>query len=209
MPFMAASSPLAAPALRHARKVSGPVPAQSDAELVLRTREGDGWAREALFRRYAADVVGLVTRLLGRRDEVDDVVQDTFATALGDLGSLREPSAFRSWLFGIAVRRVRRAHRRRSVRRFFGLDRGDEQSSLYDLASEEASPEALTELALIDAALARMRVEDRIAWSLRRIEGEKLEDIASMTGVSLATVKRRVDAVDASLQRHVEKGGAR
>jgi RNA polymerase sigma-70 factor, ECF subfamily len=204
---MAAPRIALAPALSAARATRF-APAADDAELVRRAlEEDDSWAREALFRRYIGDVVALVRRLLGRRDEADDIVQETMAAALGDLASLRDRDAFRSWLLGIAVRRVRRAHRRRSVRRFFGIERGEDDASLYDCASSEASPEMLTELALIDAAIARLPVDDRIAWMLRRVEGEPLEEIAQITGVSLSTVKRRIDAVDVRVRAHLDRGG--
>lgn len=181
-------------------------PAIDDAELVRRAREeDDAWARDALFRRYVRPVAGLVTRMLGRRGEAEDIVQETMADALTGLAELRDPASFRSWLFGIAVHRVRRAHRRRSVRRFFGLDHGEDDASLFDLASRDASPEVLAELALVDAMLGRLPVEERIAWSLRRVEGEPLESIARITGVSLATVKRRVDAVDVRLRHHLDR----
>ncbi len=184
-------------------------PAIDDAELVRRAREEhDAWARDALFRRYIRDVMGLVTRLLGRRSEAEDVVQDTMADALTNLDDLREPASFRAWLLWIAVRRVRRAHRRRALRRFFGLDRGEDDASLFDLASTSAPPDVLAELALADAMLARLPTDERIAWSLRRVEGEALENIARITGVSLATVKRRVDAVDVRLREHLRRAGA-
>jgi RNA polymerase sigma-70 factor (ECF subfamily) len=186
-------------------KARAPTPVLADAELVRRSILGDAWAREALFRRYLNDVVGAVTRLIGEGAEVDEVVQDTFATALIDLRSLREPAAFRSWLFGIAIRRVRRVHRRRSARRFLRLDR-DEPPSLSALVSEQATPEQLAEIALVERVLAKMPVDDRIAWSLRRIEGEQLEDIAEITGVSLATVKRRIEAVDVLLRARAARG---
>src|SRR5262245_35743863 len=95
----------------------------ADAELVARAAT-DPWALDALLRRYADELIAIVTRLLGRRDEADDVVQDVFATVIADLHSLRDPSAFRSWLLGIAIRRVRRAFRKRTLWRLFGADRG-------------------------------------------------------------------------------------
>ncbi len=181
-------------------------PAVEDAELVRRARdEGDAWARDALFRRYVRDVTGLVMRLSGRRSEAEDIVQDTMADALTTLGQLREPASFRAWLLGIAVRRVRRAHRKRTVRRFFGIDHGEDDASLFDLASADASPDVRAELALVDAMLARLPIDERIAWSLRRVEGEDLESIARITEVSLATVKRRVDAVDVKLREHLNR----
>ena len=113
----------------------------------------------------------------------------------------------RSWLLGIAVHRVQRRLRSRKFLRFFGLAPPDEEGGLFDLATTEASPEIRTELALIDTLLARLPVEERVAWSLRHVEGEQLDDIAAITGVSLATVKRRIGAVEVRVRAAVERGG--
>lgn len=172
--------------------------AHSDAELVLRACDGDQWAREAIFRRYIQDVFRIVRRLHAGHD-VEDLVQDTFADGLADLDSLREPAALRSWLLGIAVRRVQRAQRKRSLMRRFFVP--VEAGLLEQEASRDCSPEQLAELALVDAALARAGEAERTAWVLRRIEGEKLTAIAEITRVSLATVKRRITAADARVRK--------
>src|SRR6185369_12024808 len=163
-------------------------PGPPDAELVLRARAGEAWAQAAIFRRYVEDVTNVVTRLLGRLGDADDVVQDTFVDAFSDLGTLREPEALRSWLIGIGVRRVRRRIRRTQFLRKLGLDRGADDATLAATASDAASPEVRAELALVDDVLAKVGAEARIAWMLRKVEGEELSAVASAIGVSLATV---------------------
>lgn len=181
-----------------------PAAGPDDAELVRRARSGDRWAHEAIFRRYVKDVARIAERLLRRRSDADDVVQDTFAAALTSLDRLEDPAALRSWLIGIAVFRVKRRHRTAGFLRMLGLDRGLDDATLSVLASDEASPEARAELRLVDQALASLSQDERIAWMLRHVEGEKLEDVAAMTGCSLATAKRRIAAADARVRRHVE-----
>src|SRR5687767_5181143 len=85
----------------------------SDAELVRRSREGDVWARDMIFRRHVVAVTGTVVRLLGDREEAKDVVQDTFAEAFKELERLRDPIALRAWLLRIAVNNLHRILRRR------------------------------------------------------------------------------------------------
>jgi RNA polymerase sigma-70 factor (ECF subfamily) len=180
----------------------------ADAELVARARSGDRWAEEAIFRRYVADVTTVVERLLRRRHEADDIVQDTFADALVALAELRDPAALRAWLIGIAVRRVRRRVRKLALLRSLGLDRGVDDGTLELLAAPGLSPEARAELARVEAALARLHADDRIAWMLRHVEGEKLEDVAAMTGCSLATAKRRIAAADTLVRGHLREVSA-
>jgi RNA polymerase sigma-70 factor (ECF subfamily) len=177
----------------------------TDAELVRRACEGDSWGQEVLFRRYVRDVTQLCTRLMGRREDADDVVQDAFAEALRDMGRLRDPDAFRSWLMRIAVNRCRKTYRRRKLSRALGLDRGYDDASLTQLGDRAASPETLVELELLDQVLRRLPTDQRIAWMLRHVEGETLEAVAELTGCSLATAKRRIDAGQVVLRAHVER----
>jgi RNA polymerase sigma-70 factor (ECF subfamily) len=181
----------------------------ADAELVARVRGGDRWAEETLFRRHFGAVGATVERLLGSAHEAEDVVQDTFASAIAELGSLREPGAFRAWLVQIAVRKVHRRFRRRRVLRALGLDGGEPEGGLAELAGAEASPEQRAELALLDRVLQRIGSADRIAWTLRYVEGMQLHDVATGCGCSLATAKRRIAAADRVIRAHVgiDEGG--
>lgn len=183
------------------RTVASPGP--EDAELVRRAQSGDRWAFEAIFRRHVGGVLGLATRLLGRTGEADDVAQDTFATALTSLDRLSEPERLRSWLFGIAVHRIQRRLRHRRWLSFFGAH---EEGGLHELVARTASPEVHAELVLVDGILARLPVAERIAWALRYVEGESLADIAAITGASLATVKRRIAAVEVRMSAVIARG---
>jgi len=176
----------------------------SDGELVARARAGDRWGREALYRRYAGYLLGMVVRMLGRRDDAEEVVQDTFVAAFSELDALRDPEAVRPWLCQIAVSYVRRRLRKLKLLRALGLDRGADDATLAELASPTLTPEGRSELALMDRALARMEGTARIAWTLRHVDGLELAEVATLLGCSLATVKRRLAAAEAVLQAHVE-----
>lgn len=175
-----------------------------DANLVARARRGNRWAEDVLVRRHFSAVAGTVARLLGDLDEAQDVVQETFVAALVELADLRDPSAVRAWLVQIAVHKVHRRFRRRKLLRIIGLGGGEPASGLAELASGEASPEQRAELALLDHALAKLSVADRIAWSLRRVEGMRLEEVATTCQCSLATAKRRIAAAERVVRAHVE-----
>ena len=150
-----------------------------------------------LYRDYSRYVAAIAHRLLGRDDEVDDLVQDVFLAAQSGLGRLREPAAVKGWLASITVRIARRKLRMRRVRTMLHLDADDS----YDVASEDASPETRALVKRVYAALDRIPADERIAWTLRHIEGEKLDAVAEICGISLATAKRRIAAAQERLQR--------
>jgi RNA polymerase sigma-70 factor (ECF subfamily) len=184
------------------RSGSGP----SDAALVTAARAGERWAAEALFRRHASLVNGMAYRLLGRDGDVDDVVQESFVQALDHLDSLKEPQAFASWMASIVVRTVSKLLRRRKLMTRLGLRRSDEPIDLDALVGRDVPPDAAAELRAIYAVIDAMPVKVRVPLLLRRVEGLALEEVAERTGMSLATVKRRIAEGEALLARHDGRG---
>lgn len=171
-------------------------------ELVRRVREGDTWSFDVLFRRHAPELLGVTARLLGSRSQAEDVVQDVFVVALEQIHRLEQAASFGGWVMRIAVRLVHRRYRRRRLLRRLGLAFGDEMA-LGALAEAEAGPEVRVELAAIGAALDRVSTAARIAWTLRYVEGQPLEETARLCGCSLATVKRRIAAAHEVVREHV------
>jgi RNA polymerase sigma-70 factor (ECF subfamily) len=168
--------------------------APPDEELVRRARGGDRWASEALYRRHVADVSRIATLLLRRHADAEDVVQDAFVSALTKLDSLRDAAAFGGWVARICANNARNRLRRRRVLGWLGADRGLDDAGLDKVASSDATPEQRAELALLDRALAALPQEERLAWTLRFVEGWGLVEIAEALGLSLATIKRRIAA---------------
>lgn len=163
----------------------------SDAALVVAARAQERWAQEALFRRHAPLVNGLAYRLLGRDADLDDLVQDCFAEAWRSLGRLQEPAAFSSWLGSIVVRTAHKLLRRRRLLGRLGL-RDAGAIDLDTLVSPQAPADVRTELRTLYRLVETFPAATRVAFLLRRVEGRALDEIATLTGVSLSTVKRRI-----------------
>jgi RNA polymerase sigma-70 factor (ECF subfamily) len=146
---------------------------------------------EAVFRRYAPYVARIGLRLLGRHEEVDDLVQDVFVEAVKGLAQVRDPDALKGWLAAVTVRVASRRIRVKRIRRFLRLD----QAPHYDrIEAPGATAEQRALLANVYNVLNDVDVDARAAWILRYVEGERLETIAATCGCSLATAKRRISA---------------
>jgi RNA polymerase sigma-70 factor (ECF subfamily) len=151
---------------------------------------------DVLFQRYARTVAAVASRLLGRDDdEVDDVVQDVFWLASRRMHRLQDVDGARGWLVTATTRIVRRRLRRRWWR---GLFRA--QVPAPDLPAPGATPEEKALLARLYRVLEGLPIEERLAWVLRHLEGERLEDVARACGCSLATAKRRIAAAQLVLE---------
>ena len=162
---------------------------RDDATLVSALQSGQPAARAELFDRYAPHAQRVLTRVLGHDGEIADLLHDVFARALTQIDRLEDPTALKAWLTAIAVFTARE-HIRRRVRtrwlRFFASE------DLPDLPASVAGEEVRESLRRTYAVLDRLGVDDRIAFSLRFIEGLDLGDVAAACGVSLNTIKRRL-----------------
>jgi RNA polymerase sigma-70 factor, ECF subfamily len=175
----------------------------SDAALVAAALRGERAADEQLYLRHVSAVAAVAVRLLGRGSEAEDVVQDSFVTALQRLPQLREPDLFRAWVVRIAVRAAHRRFRKRRLLALLGFGHGDDGAILAEQAAPSLSPERRLELARIDAALRELPADQRVAWVLRHVEGYELREVAIATGVSLATVKRWLQRAESRVRVHV------
>jgi RNA polymerase sigma-70 factor (ECF subfamily) len=143
---------------------------------------------DELFARYGRYVARLATRLLGAGDaEVDDVVQEVFWTALRRLPHIADMIQARGWLATVTTRIVGRRLRRRRFRRLFHATGRDEE-----VPAPGATAEQHALLRRVYEVLESLPTDQRLAWSLRYLEGEPLDMVAAACGCSLATAKRRV-----------------
>lgn len=155
---------------------------------------------DGVFRRYSPYVARVALRLMGHDSEVDDLVQDVFLEAHRGLQSLRDGSALRAWLARICVRKATRRLRRRRLLSLLSLEVVAEHDLPFD---ESASAEQRAEVAKLYRALDRLPAEERVAWLLRFVEGESLDDMVTLCGCSKSTVQRRLRSAQALLAREV------
>jgi RNA polymerase sigma-70 factor (ECF subfamily) len=209
-PARARSAPAtSAPAGASAREASEGAPREggaldtlADAQLVALACKGEKRAHELLYRRHARFALQLATRIEGSDRDVEDIVHDAFIRAFERLEALENRAAFRSWLGSIVVHAVRSRLRRARLMRVLGLAPASDKVDLDVVASAEASPHVRAQLAQIYALLRTLPTDDRIAWTLRAVEGHDLETVAELTRCSLATVKRRISRSQKFLEQH-------
>ncbi|MDD5308519.1 MAG: sigma-70 family RNA polymerase sigma factor [Deltaproteobacteria bacterium] len=186
----------------------------SNEEILRGLERGDTIAADAFYERFGDTINRRVWRLLGADADHDDVVQQVFENVLSSIRGLRDPSSLGDWIAGVAVNTVRRELRRRKVRRILVLVR-----EVPDAPALDGGPEEGANARRFYAALDRMRIDDRIVFALRFVDGNTLEDTARLASCSLSTAKRRVerarkaflseagqDPILASLMKEVDHG---
>ncbi|MEU6350366.1 sigma-70 family RNA polymerase sigma factor [Streptomyces sp. NPDC047072] len=167
----------------------------------LAARAGDTEAFEHLVRALHRDVLRYVSHLCADPQAADDLAQDTFLRAFGSVHRFEGRSSARTWLLSIARRAVIDGFRHAAARPR-AYDAGD-----WELAVERAQPRGVPGfddgVALLDL-LEALPVERREAFVLTQMWGLPYEEVASMCGCPVGTVRSRVARARATLVEMVK-----
>ena len=171
-----------------------------DARLAQRIRSGDAGALGELYDRYASIALATAQRVVGGRDEAEDVVHDAFVAVWRKIDRFdAERGALRGWLMTIV--RNRAIDRVRARRATLDVDDADERS-LLRTGPNPTSDDALRRAAAGDlrTALAELPEEQRRAVELAYFEGYTYREVAEMTGVPAGTANGRLRLALAKLR---------
>lgn len=97
-------------------------PPPTDGELIGATLAGDGAAFAVLLKRHRPPLLEMACRILGQREEAEDVLQEVFMSVHAHLHRFRGESKLSTWLYSIALNHVRNQIRRRGKQRMVSLD---------------------------------------------------------------------------------------
>lgn len=182
--------------------VAGPEAAAQDLELVRRARGGEYEAFEALVHRFQQRIHALAWRILGQQQDAEDVVQQTFLSALEHLDAFREEATVATWLLRIATNHALKMLRKRRGLPTLPLestDVGDSYAALPHpqvIARWRDTPEQLVlrkeVRQLLDQAMTELDDKYRLVFVLRDVEGLSIKETAEALGLSDATVKIRL-----------------
>jgi RNA polymerase sigma-70 factor (ECF subfamily) len=185
------------------------------ADLLARIRRGDGEAFELVAREQAPRLFRLALRLTGRREDAEDLVQETLLRALPALkrfeGRARLSTYLTRALSNLWKNRLRSQKRSRLVDWFRGRRPEEEDDDSRTLAVDDApSPlerlEAKDRARLVREAVSRLEPRRRLTLLLREVEELSYEEIATMTGVPVGTVRSRLARAREDLRELVGDG---
>lgn len=161
-----------------------------DPEMIRRWQEGDPSAFDDLVRRYQQPVAGLLGRLLGSTDLVQDICQEVFLKVLAARSRYRDNGNFGTWLYQITLNAARDAGRRRR-RQPAALD-GPEPMDHSAAVDARCQQEECTRI--VAGAVAELPANLREVLVLHHYEGLNFEQIARLTDTPASTLKSRFAA---------------
>ncbi|HVO31304.1 MAG TPA: sigma-70 family RNA polymerase sigma factor [bacterium] len=162
-----------------------------DAELLHRAARGEAAALLALYDRHGGLVLALAQRILGNRDEAEEVMQEAFVRAWQEAESY-DPSraGFRAWICTIARNRALDLLRRRATADRVATASADPAPE--PVASPESDVADARERERVRAALAALPGPQRQALEMAFFEGLTHTEIAEKLATPLGTVKTRI-----------------
>jgi RNA polymerase sigma-70 factor, ECF subfamily len=163
-----------------------------DEDVLLAQALIDGHKEAALtaWRRFSPLVYRTLRRMLGPGVDLQDLTQEVFLRFFGKVKELKKRESLRSFVMAIAIRRAQEEIKRRRVRRWFAPLLGD---AMMRPATTEMDPEAREAIVHLYETIDRLNVRDRTIYILRFIEGLEQGEISQTMGISVSTVRRRLE----------------
>lgn len=176
----------------------------------------DERAFNELVTAYERRVYLLVLRMLGRRDEAEDMAQEVFVQVFKAIGQFRGESKLGTWIYRIAVNLCK--NRSRYLLRRPGETDGefelliermpvaDAQGAAFaDISRPDQAVEGYQAERIVQRCISELEPDFREVLVLRDLEDLSYEDIAEVTGLAEGTVKSRIFRARALLKAKVER----
>ncbi|OGQ82114.1 MAG: hypothetical protein A2289_02405 [Deltaproteobacteria bacterium RIFOXYA12_FULL_58_15] len=164
---------------------------KESSELLARcAQEGDQQALSSLLGRHKDEAYRVALRMTGCAAQADDIMQASLERVLKHLRRYDSSRAFRPWLLRIVINQCRTHLRGRKLKMWLWGDRPEppdytRRGPDWHLRRKQLRTE-------LEHALEQLSVGQREAFVLKHIEGHSYEEIAKITGQSIAALKVRV-----------------
>jgi len=178
----------------------------SDEELIKEFQDNNTLAAyELLVKRFKDPLTNFVFRFVGDKDTATDIVQDTMIKFYLNKDSYKSFAKFSTWIYTIAGNLAKNELKRRKRRTIFSLNNDDEDKSYQYPDKNVIGPDRLADSSIkndiIQKALMKVKPVYREVVVLRDIQGFSYEEIAEITGLSIGTVKSRINRGRSQLQK--------
>jgi RNA polymerase sigma-70 factor, ECF subfamily len=183
--------------------------------LLTRLRERDEGAFTEVVSEYQNKVFNLVFRMIGNKEEAEDLAQEVFVTVFRHIDQFRGDAKFSTWLYRIAANhcknRIKYLSRRHTSQN--GLDDVPEHhmadGGSAPVQSHVDPPDAILEgrqlEKLMQEAIAGLDEEHRLLVLLRDVEELSYQEIAEITGLNEGTVKSRLHRARMQIKEFISK----
>lgn len=189
-----------------------------DRTLVRRLKQGDEAAFRELVQTYQNRIFGLMLRMIGNRQEAEDLAQEVFIIVYRAIHNYRGEGRFYTWLYRVASNTCKNRIKYLKGRNFhksLDLDEtpqahmpASETGAVVTFQSQVPGPEAMTEgqrmEQIVQRELAALDPDHRLLIVLRDVQGMSYQDIIKITGLQEGTLKSRLHRARLALKERLD-----
>ncbi|MBU4318228.1 MAG: RNA polymerase sigma factor [Proteobacteria bacterium] len=165
-------------------------------DQVVLAREGNREAFNGLISLFHRDIFRMVYYRVRSQMDAEDLTQDVFTQAFKNISQLKEPEKFKSWLYSIAVNRVRDYYRKNKIRSWIGFFSENGERNPEDIQNLIAVQDDPLEDVLkkdfwnhLEMAMASLSKMEKDVFLLRFLDHLGLKEIAQTLSRSESTIK--------------------
>ena len=181
----------------------------NEKELISSLRLGEETAFKFLIDTYQDRVYYTVLNILQNADEAEDTAQDTFIQVFKSISGFKEESSLATWIYRIAVRKALGKIRKEKYKKQLG------SIGLWWAASEEKSIDAAhlnpgiiaedkEKADLIYKAVSELPNNQRLAFTLIRIQGMKHDEVSEIMQLSIKAIESLLSRAKDSLRNKLK-----
>ncbi|HTP36246.1 MAG TPA: sigma-70 family RNA polymerase sigma factor [Candidatus Acidoferrales bacterium] len=165
--------------------------------MINRAQKGDSAAFNEIVLAYRKRIMGTITRLIARPEDVEDVAQEVFLRLYFSLDQLRTAEVFEPWLYRLTVNAAYDYLRKQRRRQEFRMsDLSEQQVMMADaMAGGKAEQEDQHQKKVreaVDSLLGGVSEADRILLMLKEVEGLSLKELEKVYKVNENALKVRL-----------------
>jgi len=171
---------------------------KEDSILIQQTLAGDQKAFSKLRLKYYMPIFRLISRMIRRREEVEDLTQEAFIKAFTSLACFNEEYSFSTWLYKIATNNAIDYIRKRKLQTFSINKPIESEESDYTFELPDTEPEPDQELIaaqrkkMLDDAMNSLPTKYRQVILMRHVDEKEYQEIAKTLKLPLGTVKAHI-----------------
>ncbi|MDR3261003.1 MAG: RNA polymerase sigma factor [Tannerella sp.] len=167
----------------------------TDTCYIKRIQAGETDCFAFLLERYSRSVHSLIVKIVGNREDAEELTQDVFLKVYRSLASFQGNSSFSTWLYRIAYNTAVSATRKKK-REWLAIEDGEMENVAEEDVSESLEQISGEEqLARLEQALEQLLPDERALILLFYMQEKTVEEIVSITGLTTSNVKTRLHRI--------------
>ena len=184
---------------------------ESENDLIALLKEGNETAFRDLVEQHQVRVYNTCLGLIRNEAEADDISQEVFIEIYRSIGTFRGESKLSTWIYRIAVTksleyiRAKKRKKRFAILKSLVYTEDDSVMDIPDFAHPGVLAENRERAAILFQAIDHLPENQKVAFTLNKIEGLRYEEIAAIMGKSVSSVESLLHRARLKLQEYLYK----